>query len=138
MSMPASNPLVSPPMGAVTGGLRVVLRLEGLAALVVATSVYFAMGGSWWLYALVFFAPDLSFLAFTVDSRVGARAYNAVHSYLGPAAIGLAGWWLGIGLLWQIALIVAAHIGFDRSLGYGLKYPSAFQHTHLGVMGKKR
>ena len=34
-------------------------------------------------------------------------------------------------LQWM-ALIWAAHIGFDRLLGYGLKYPSAFRATHLG------
>jgi len=31
-----------------------------------------------------------------------------------------------------MALIWAAHIGFDRFLGYGLKYPVAFRVTHLG------
>jgi hypothetical protein len=24
----------------------------------------------------------------------------------------------------------------DRILGYGLKYPDAFQHTHLGIIGQ--
>jgi hypothetical protein len=36
----------------------------------------------------------------------------------------------------SIALIWFAHIGFDRALGYGLKYPSAFQNTHMGRIGK--
>jgi hypothetical protein len=35
-----------------------------------------------------------------------------------------------------IPLVWAAHIGFDRGLGYGLKYPSAFGDTHLGRIGK--
>jgi hypothetical protein len=30
-----------------------------------------------------------------------------------------------------LALIWLAHIGLDRALGYGLKYPTAFRHTHL-------
>ena len=38
----------------------------------------------------------------------------------------------------SLALIWVAHIGFDRMLGYGLKYPTAFGHTHLGVVGKLR
>jgi hypothetical protein len=29
------------------------------------------------------------------------------------------------------------HSNMDRLLGYGLKYPDAFQNTHLGVIGKK-
>jgi hypothetical protein len=28
-------------------------------------------------------------------------------------------------------------VGFDRLLGFGLKYPLGFGHTHLGRMGKE-
>jgi hypothetical protein len=35
-----------------------------------------------------------------------------------------------------IAMIWLAHIGFDRALGYGLKYASGFGFTHLGRIGK--
>jgi hypothetical protein len=31
----------------------------------------------------------------------------------------------------QIALIWLAHIGLDRMLGYGLKYPTEFKDTHM-------
>lgn len=31
-----------------------------------------------------------------------------------------------------VALIWLLHIGFDRAIGYGLKYPSSFKETHLG------
>jgi hypothetical protein len=34
-----------------------------------------------------------------------------------------------------IPLIWVAHIGFDRLLGYGLKYPTGFGNTHLGKLG---
>ena len=37
-----------------------------------------------------------------------------------------------------MALIWAAHIGFDRMLGYGLKYPTGFGDTHLGAIGRRR
>jgi hypothetical protein len=33
-------------------------------------------------------------------------------------------------------LIWIAHIGFDRALGYGLKYPTGFGDTHLGRSGR--
>jgi hypothetical protein len=39
-------------------------------------------------------------------------------------------------LMWP-ALIWLAHIGMDRSLGYGLKLPTAFQDTHLGRIGRR-
>jgi hypothetical protein len=44
----------------------------------------------------------------------------------------LAGWPLGV----AVALIWAAHIQFDRMLGYGLKYASGFGDTHLGRIGR--
>lgn len=30
----------------------------------------------------------------------------------------------------------AFHVGVDRALGYGLKMPDAFRHTHLGWIGR--
>jgi len=30
-----------------------------------------------------------------------------------------------------VALVWAGHIGADRLVGYGLKYPTGFAHTHL-------
>ncbi|WIJ25326.1 DUF4260 domain-containing protein [Devosia sp. RR2S18] len=121
-----------------TGGVRTVLRLEGLAALIVATAAYFTNGGTLWLFAVLFFAPDISFAAYTVNSRAGAAAYNVAHSYVSAALLAGAGLLTGAELLVHLALILAAHIGFDRSLGYVLKYGTAFSHTHLGPIGKSR
>jgi hypothetical protein len=41
----------------------------------------------------------------------------------------------GVQILTEVAIIWAAHIGFDRVLGYGLKYPTAFADTHLSQIG---
>ncbi len=35
------------------------------------------------------------------------------------------------------AVIWFAHLGFDRLLGYGLKYPTTFGDTHLGMSGRR-
>jgi Domain of unknown function (DUF4260) len=35
------------------------------------------------------------------------------------------------------AILLLTHVGFDRALGYGLKYAAAFGHTHLGRIGKR-
>ena len=40
-------------------------------------------------------------------------------------------WCAFLGLLW------AFHIAGDRVLGYGLKFASGFQDTHLGRIGKQ-
>jgi hypothetical protein len=31
----------------------------------------------------------------------------------------------------------AFHVAVDRALGYGLKYPDSFAHTHLGWIGRQ-
>jgi hypothetical protein len=36
------------------------------------------------------------------------------------------------------AVLLVAHVGMDRAFGYGLKYPTAFQDTHLGRIGWRR
>ncbi|NGP18301.1 DUF4260 domain-containing protein [Devosia aurantiaca] len=125
------------PAAAATGSIRTLLRFEGLSLLAFAVAIYFIFGGNPWLFALSFFAPDLSFIAYRFGPRAGAIAYNAVHSYPLPLLLAGLGWLSGTPLLWQIALILAAHIGLDRSLGYGLKFAASFNQTHLGPVGKK-
>jgi len=122
--------------GAVTGGVRTLLRLEGLTLLAGMTALYSDWGGSWWVYAILFLAPDLSFAAYLRGPRLGAIVYNAAPSYLAPMALMTAGFALSSPLAFSIAMIWLAHIGFDRALGYGLKYGAGFTFTHLGRIGK--
>lgn len=111
----------------------VVLRLESLAVAVAALALY--IDGDYAIWALLAFllAPDLSFAAYVAGPRVGAVGYNLAHTYVFPIALAAGCLLFGeAGLPVQIALIWSAHIGIDRLLGYGLKYPTAFKDTHLG------
>jgi hypothetical protein len=122
--------------GAVTGGLRIMLRLEGLALFTGMTLLYAVWGGSWWLYFILFLAPDLSFIAYLSGPRFGAMIYNAMHSYMAPMVLMVTGFGTASPLLLSIAIIWLAHIGIDRALGFGLKYSLGFGFTHLGRIGK--
>jgi hypothetical protein len=122
--------------GAVTGGARILLRLEGLTLFVGMTLLYAVWDGSWWVYAILFLAPDLSFAAYLSGPRSGAIVYNAAHSYMVPVALMTTGFALASPLVLSIAIIWMAHIGLDRALGYGLKYFAGFGFTHLGRIGK--
>lgn len=62
---------------------------------------------------------------------MGARIYNLAHTYVEPLAIAALGDFLRQPMLTAIAVIWVVPIGFDRPLGYGLKYPTAFTNTHL-------
>jgi hypothetical protein len=122
--------------GAASGGLRTLLRLEGLALFAGMTLLYAVWGGSWWVYAILFLVPDLSFAAYLAGPRIGAVIYNAAHSYLAPMALMVTGFAASEPLILSIAMIWLAHIGIDRALGYGLKYGAGFGFTHLGRIGK--
>ena len=125
----------TPAIGPAAGGVRALLRAEGLALAAAATAAYAHAGFSWGLFAALFLAPDLSFAAYWLGPKWGAAAYNLVHSTIAPLALGAAGLALGVPLAEAIALIGLAHVGFDRALGYGLKYSVAFGATHLGRIG---
>jgi hypothetical protein len=121
--------------GAVQGPVRIWLRAEGVALLLAAVSWYAAAGHAWSTFALVFLAPDVSFVGYLAGPRVGAVVYNVAHALVLPlvmAALGAA----GRPELLPVAAIWIAHIGFDRMLGYGLKYTTAFGDTHLGRIGR--
>ena len=122
--------------GAVSGGVRTLLRLEGLTLFLGMVLLYAVWGGSWLVFALLFLAPDLSFLAYLAGPRAGALVYNAAHSYLAPVALMTAGFALSSPLPLSVAMIWLAHIGIDRALGYGLKYAAGFGFTHLGRIGR--
>lgn len=110
----------------------IILRLEGLALLVGALAAYGYLGYSWWTFALLLLVPDLGALGYLHSKRVGAVAYNLVHTESLPLLLGVASVLFDQPLGLQLALIWAAHIGVDRAVGYGLKYADGFQHTHLG------
>ena len=74
-------------------------------------------------------------LGYLAGPRAGARAYNLAHSHVAPALLAL----LGVTALPAVlpcAALWAAHIGFDRALGYGLKSETRFGETHLGRIGR--
>jgi hypothetical protein len=107
------------------------LRAEGVALLALSVMLYWVNGESWLLFGVLLLAPDLSMLGYLAGPRVGAAIYNAFHAYGIPAVVGALGMILASPLMVAVALIWFAHIGMDRTVGYGLKYPSSFKDTHL-------
>ena len=118
-------------------GMHLLLRLEGAAAFAAAIALYAHGGFSWLVFAAMFLAPDLSMLAYLAGPRSGAAGYNAVHAYVLPLPLLAAGFMTGAPALTAGTLIWIAHIGFDRALGYGLKYATGFGDTHLGRIGRR-
>jgi hypothetical protein len=123
--------------GQTAGGVRILLQAEGAALLLAGLFAYEYLGGDWVWFAILFLVPDLSMLGYLAGVRAGAAAYNAAHSTLGPLALSIGLAVFGRLDLTPYAVIWFAHIGFDRMLGYGLKYSSAFGDTHLLKLGRQ-
>ena len=116
--------------------VAILLRAEYVAIGVAGVVLWFAQGGAllWLIPALL--APDLSIAGYAGGPRIGAVAYNAVHNLVLALAL------VGIGFLIAstpvvlAGAILLAHIGMDRTSGFGLKYATSFQDTHLGRIGR--
>lgn len=104
----------------------------------ITAAVYARTGASWWLFAALWLTPDLSILGYLAGPVRGARIYNSIHTYITPLPLALPALLLHSYVLLPFALIWVNHIGVDRLLGFGLKYPAGFGWTHLGSQGNKR
>jgi hypothetical protein len=114
--------------------MKWLLRTEGLALFGASLYLFSATPFAWWWYAALFLAPDLGMLGYLAGNRAGAAFYNLTHHYamaIGLCTIGLATSWSGF---YMVGLICLGHSGFDRALGYGLKYAKGFRYTHLGEL----
>ena len=121
------------------------LRLEGAGLLALSLFFYWHLQGNWVALILLLLVPDVGMLGYLRGPRLGAATYNLTHmaTYnlthieVLPAALAFIAFTMGYEVLMWPALVWLAHIGMDRSLGYGLKLPTAFQDTHLGRIGRR-
>src|SRR5450432_3825170 len=90
------------------------LHLEGAAVFIAALVAYQWNHGSWLLFALLFLVPDVSMFGYAINARVGAITYNAVHTYVGSLMLGGYSHFTSKHLSLMLALVWAAHLGFDR------------------------
>jgi hypothetical protein len=95
-----------------------------------------APGASWWLFAALWLTPDLSMLGYLGGPKLGrAHLQRDSLSYVTPATLAVTALLLKSPALLPYALIWINHIGVDRLLGYGLKYPEGFQVDAPGQAG---
>ena len=113
------------------------LKLEeiGMFAVTVYLLYLLDMPISWWMYLLLFFAPDIGMIGYLVNTKVGAFTYNLLHHKGIASLLMIVGIVVANDYLLVAGLIMFAHASFDRILGYGLKYADSFKHTSLGFIG---
>jgi hypothetical protein len=118
--------------------MKTLLKLEELALFGLAVYLFSLLDISGWWYAVLFLTPDLSMLGYLHNPKTGAFTYNLVHHKGTAVSLYLLGVILGLIWLQFVGLLLLGHSSFDRVFGYGLKYTDAFQHTHLGMVGKEK
>jgi hypothetical protein len=109
----------------------ILLHLEGACVFLFSLFLYRSIGGPWGLFFLLFLWPDLSMFAYWINVRVGSALYNLAHTYAAALTLAAVAFHQHHSLALSFASIWLAHIGLDRALGYGLKYPTFFKDTHL-------
>jgi hypothetical protein len=115
--------------------MRNLIKLEEFFLFLLSIYLFTQLDYAWWWYALLFLAPDLGMIGYLFSPRVGALTYNLLHHKAIAVALFLIGAWLSVPPVQLAGVIILGHSSADRVLGYGLKYPDAFRHTHLGWIG---
>jgi len=108
------------------------LKVEELLMFIATLIIFPKLGYSWWWFAALILTPDLGMIGYLLGPKVGAITYNFTHNKGLAIVVGLAGYYFHINECMLAGLILFSHSSMDRMLGFGLKYPDAFKHTHLG------
>lgn len=116
---------------------KLIIRLENLAVFVL--SIYLILNtpdngfllGNWYLIILIWLSFDLSMIGYLINKTLGSVTYNFVHNYLSAILIVIYGNYAGSPNLIILGYILLSHVSLDRFLGFGLKYPTDFKHTHI-------
>jgi hypothetical protein len=112
-----------------------ILRIEAIALFVAGVLLFLQLNGNaLWLLPLLL-APDLSMIGYLGGPALGAITYNLAHNLATALVVLAIGWLAAIAPLALLGAVLVAHVGMDRSLGYGLKLPTDFKDTHLGRIG---
>jgi hypothetical protein len=116
--------------------MKTLLKTEEAVQLVFAVYLNTFLPYAWWWYWAFFLLPDIGFIGYAVNTRIGAFTYNILHHKGIALAIYILGFSFTNFELQFTGLLLFGHSAFDRMLGYGMKYTDSFQRTHLGWIGK--
>jgi len=117
--------------------VKSLLILEELG-LVAGSMILFSLTThfEWWIYALLFFIPDISFAAYLINTKIGSAVYNIFHHKGMMIALIVTGYYAELEWILTVGIVFLGHAAFDRIFGYGLKFSDDFKHTHLGRIGE--
>lgn len=118
--------------------MKNLIKTEEIAKVIGAYLLTLHLDFHWWAFWIWLIAPDISILAYLINTRVGALVYNLFHHQGLAILLALAGLYGHQESLQFAGLLLFGHSAMDRVFGYGLKYPDDFRNTHLGWIGKPK
>jgi Domain of unknown function (DUF4260) len=113
-----------------------ILRAESAAIFLAGVVVFAQFNGNGVLLPLLILVPDISMVGYLGGPRLGAITYNLAHNLVIALALIGIGWFAAIAPVALAGSVLLAHVGLDRTFGYGLKLPTDFKDTHLGRIGR--
>lgn len=118
--------------------MKAIIQMEELAMLGISMYALYVLKAEWWIYPLLILAPDISMLGYVAGNKTGAISYNLFHHKAIAIVLFLIGFINQNYPLEITGLILFGHSSMDRMLGYGLKYFTGFQFTHLAQTGRAK
>ncbi len=116
--------------------MNTMLKLEEVAQFALSIVLFSQLPFAWWWFPVLILAPDVSMIGYLANAKAGAYVYNLAHHKGIAIMVGVIGLLTAQSSLILAGVILFGHASMDRMLGYGLKYPDSFKHTHLGMIGK--
>lgn len=112
------------------------IKLEELAMFILGIFLFSTLDFQWWWFLVLILLPDISMLGYAFGNKIGAHSYNFFHHKGVAIAVYLLGVYFDNSILQLIGIILFSHSAMDRMFGYGLKYNTSFNDTHLGKIKK--
>jgi hypothetical protein len=116
----------------------IIIRIENLLIAAFAAFIYYQLEPRlylnfqrFYLIILIWLSFDLSIAGYLINRKIGAYFYNIIHNYILAVSLLFASFIFMDSDFVVVGLILITHIGIDRFLGFGLKYPSDFKNTHI-------
>jgi len=118
--------------------MKFLLKSEEVAIFLLCLFLFSRLDFAWWWFPALLLLPDIGMIGYMAGPRIGAYTYNFFHHRLVASSVACYALTCGNDHWKLAAIILFAHISFDRALGYGLKYPDGFSNTHLGTIGRPK
>ncbi|MFD0863865.1 DUF4260 domain-containing protein [Sungkyunkwania multivorans] len=115
-----------------------ILKIEELGLFGLGVYLFSLLSFQWWWFPILILLPDIGMLGYLFGKRAGAFTYNLFHHRAIAIVVYLSGIYFQQEVVQLIGVIAFAHAAMDRIFGYGLKYVTGFNHTHLGIIGKEK